>query len=53
MPSIGENTAEKEHQKIEFYQSKFPTRDHPKKYQFLKGVRDSTERHKIKRLDQA
>ena len=33
MPSIGENAPEKKHQKIEFYQSKFPTRDHPKKYQ--------------------
>ena len=32
MPSIGENTPEKKHQKIEFYLSKFPTRDHPKKY---------------------
>ena len=27
----GENAPEKKHQKIEFYQSKFPTRDHPKK----------------------
>ena len=30
MPSIGENTPEKKHQKIEFYLSKFPTRDHDK-----------------------
>ena len=39
MPSIGENTPEKKHQKIEFYLSKFPTRDHPKKYRFLWGGR--------------
>ena len=29
---LNENTSEKKHQKIEFYLSKFLTRDHPKKY---------------------
>ena len=37
MPSIGENTPEKIHQKIEFYLSKFPTRDHSKKYRKVHG----------------
>ena len=38
MASIGENAAEKKHQKIEFYQSKFPTWEHPKKYQKISLV---------------
>ena len=53
MPSIGKTTPKKKHQKIEFYQSKFPTRDHPKKYRDLYFYKQKIKMVQRKKLEDA